>query len=505
MKRIAAMLTAMVFLTAGGCGLIEPEQSESSAETTAASETSKTSETSAAETETVTAAQEEILRQSCTKTIDVPEKPELAKVTLTADCAGNLRKNASVDNVYNINILHSGVVGLVGVPIELEYNDTVTSPVLTFTYNKNELRGIPAKNLIVLHYNEADAFYDTIESELDARSCIVSFKVKEPGAYMLADAYQWYGTWGMDVSEYEYDRDTASYITDWERECYTGDIMKLADKDWALANAPNFTVATAEQLASVVYYVNGIGDNGSVSIALLDDIDLTGYDWVPMGWRNASDHEFIGELDGRGHTINGMTMLNCDGYGDVGFVGYSGARRLEVHDISFTNARVHGGSCTGIVGGEVYGTIAWSNIKVSGEISGVYNDYGAIVGRESALSFKNCSAEVTVDGKHMEYFSYRQKLIGETEVTETFNLTLNDDKTVTRDDHEGFRNLGWLIKRDDVQILQRSAEDPRTKEPELTLDTHRWVGDQPGKYTIYLVAYINGAYIRVSNVIEYTL
>ena len=39
----------------------------------------------------------------------------------------------------------------------------------------------------------------------------------------------------------------------------------------------------------------------------------------------------------------------------------------------------------------------------------------------------------------------------------------------------------------------------------MVLDTHEWVGNQSGKYTIYLVAFIDGTYIRVSNIIEYEL
>lgn len=82
---------------------------------------------------------------------------------------------------------------------------------------------------------------------------------------------------------------------------------------------------------------------------------------------------------------------------------------------------------------------------------------------------------------------------------EVFAITLNDDYTITRDEHDGYRNLGWHIERNGVQVLDRVAEN------ELTLDTHKWVGDMSGKYTIYLTAYINGAYVKVSNIIEYEL
>ena len=130
---------------------------------------------------------------------------------------------------------------------------------------------------------------------------------------------------------------------------------------------------------------------------------------------------------------------------------------------------------------------------------GGVDDYAGIVGRETDINFQNCSADVIANGEPFEYLSYRQKREAEVEIVETFTLTLNDDYTVTRDEHEGFHNLGWNILINDEQRLQRNAEN------ELVLDTHNWVGDSPAKYTIYLVAYINGTYIRVSNIIEYTL
>ena len=52
-------------------------------------------------------------------------------------------------------------------------------------------------------------------------------------------------------------------------------------------------------------------------------------------------------------------------------------------------------------------------------------------------------------------------------------------------------------------MLERSAVDPKTNEPELTLDKKYQSVERDGKHSIYLVAYINGAYIRVSNIIEF--
>lgn len=436
----------------------------------------------------------DVINQTYTKAIDNGEKPEVTAVHFSCMCSGDIREKVKISDLYNVNVLHSGVVGLVGVPIELTYDDSLSETKLYFIYNVDELRGIPQKNLIMLHYNEEDGFYDTVENAvLDEDGCTVSAVISEDGVYLLADAYQWYGCWGYDVSEYEYDNDPAGYATDWERQGSTGSIMELADKDWAMENAPVFHVSNAEELASAVWYVNGISEDGGVAVYLENDIDLTGYDWKPMGWTNTGiTHQFSGLVDGQGHTINGMTM-SC-GYEDTGFIGYGlGA---SVMNITFTNADVSATGCTGIVGGQLYMCGEWSNVHTQGKVSGGSDDYGAIVGRETDINFKNCTADVTVDGEPFEYLSYRQKREDEVEIVETFQLTMDDDHTVTRDEHEGFMNLGWLVKYNDVEVLDRNAEN------ELS---YQYFGNSPGKYTIYLTAYINGTYIRVSNIIEYNL
>lgn len=487
MKKYLALITSAMLAVCGlsACGretAVEmSENSESSSES--GGETTEVPEN----TKETTAAVPEF--QECHKTIDNAEKPEVIRISFEGKCADNIKKHAKVSDLYNVNVLHSGVVGLIGVPIELEYDEEVTEPRLTFTYDTSELRGVPEKNLVMLHYNENDGFYDTVEDfSLNTDECTVSADIKEQGVYLLADAYMWYGAWGMDVSEYEYERKPQDFPTDWEREQETGDIIKLADKDWAMENAPNFHVSTAEELASAVWYVNGVGGMG-VTVTLEADIDLLDYDWKPMGWGN---YYFSGLVDGKGHTIKGMTIR--EGYVQTGFIGYG--MGITVKDITFEDAYVSATHCTGIVGGEIYSSDCWENVHVSGKVSGGRDDYGAIIGREAGTAFKNCTADVTVNGEPFEYLSYRQKREDEVEIVETFTLTADADHTVTRDEHDGFMNLGWMILKDDVQVLHRNAEN------ELS---YQYFGSDPGEYTIYLVAYINGTYIRVSNIIKYTI
>lgn len=425
-------------------------------------------------------------------------RPEAVAAELSGVCDGEIESLVQIDNLYGIHALHSGVVGLVGVPVEVSYpTHEISEPRLTFCFDENELRGVPVKNLIVLHYLEDEHRYEEITAfSLNADAQTLSLRLYEPGVYMLADAYEWYKVWGNDKYwQYAYEVDHSKYATEWELECNTGSIMDIADKEWAMENAPDFRVSTPEQLAGVVYYVNGHSE-GSVTITLEDNIDLSGLKWVPIGWnKGSSDRAFSGTVNGQGYTIINMNISK--GYSDAGFIGYG--LDVTVEDITFENAHVSGSSCTGIVGGQIYMSDLWQDIHlVNCTVEGGYSDSGTIIGRESGTGFRNCSVHmVTVNDELTEHFSYRQKVIAETEVTETFTLTMDDDYVLVRDEHEGFRNLGWYFETDGVVRLHRNADDE-------TVYDAAWIMSEPGNHKVYLVAFIGETYIRVSNVIEIT-
>lgn len=117
---------------------------------------------------------------------------------------GIFSEDTTVSDIYNVNVLHTGVVGLFGCPVEISSSE-FEEAVIVFEYNPDDMKNVPAENLIMLHYNEEDCFYDTIPSKLNEENHTVSAKITEPGAYMLADAYEWYGVWGDDVSQYAHD------------------------------------------------------------------------------------------------------------------------------------------------------------------------------------------------------------------------------------------------------------------------------------------------------------
>lgn len=436
-------------------------------------------------------------KQAYSKKFNDKARPAAVGAKISAICEKNLKSVVRIKNLYGENYLHTAVVGLVGVPVEVSYpKDILSDTKLTFYYDKNELCGVPEKNLIVLHYIEEEQYYDEISAfSLDSEASTVSLQIFEPGVYLLTDAYQWFKTWGDDrYRKYAYEIDKSAYKSDWERECDTGSIMDIADVKWAMDNAPHFSVSTPEQLAGVVYYVNGINNEDEVTITLENDIDLKNYEWVPMGWYNGVSHSFSGEFNGQGHSVFNMKISS--NYDDSGFIGYG--LNTKVSDVTFVNAEVKGRSCTGIVGGQIYITSYWENIKlIDCKVKGPETDSGSIIGREAGTAFKNCSVEnVRVNDELFEYFSFREKKVAETEVVESFTISMDDNYIIRRDEHEGFRNLCWHLEKDGIQQLDRNAMN------ELEYNANNFLS-QPGHHIVYLTAFIDGTYIRVSNIIEF--
>ncbi len=113
------------------------------------------------------------------------------------------------------------------------------------------------------------------------------------------------------------------------------------------------------------------------------DIDLTGM----TGKTSITDVNFVGELDGNGHTISGIEMPIFN------MIKFSNVRDLKLDNISILGAS--GGGRTGALAR----TASYSNFKnihiVSGKIEGtVY--VGGMIGEMSACFVKECTANVNI-------------------------------------------------------------------------------------------------------------
>ena len=207
----------------------------------------------------------------------------------------------------------------------------------------------------------------------------------------------------------------------WKDHCATQIVNKDGGNGSSWDNA--IEIATAEELAYFAQQVNnkasiscgdgnsiGPDDNGQAGgfkdyyFALAADIDLSDYDWTPIG--NATN-PFNGNFDGRGHCVNGLKVETVSGSAYAGLFGCTSVGILRNLGVRLADAGIQANSTRGsaYVGGiagyahnifNCYvvgeGTIRASS---SGEGNNIYA--GGIVGYlDDKGSLTNCYATVNV-------------------------------------------------------------------------------------------------------------
>lgn len=223
--------------------------------------------------------------------------------------------------------------------------------------------------------------------------------------------------------------------------------MPITDSDvnWTTFVAPEFEngeyvkgqpveIATASQLALLAFMANNGTNFANSTITILNDIDLAGFAWIPIG--NYHGAGFQGKIDGQGYSIKNMTITGEHKYG-VGFIGHANGG-FELKDLKFVdpvlaptkvagsingvatvlcshyggvidgvtveglelNAAAAGmGYTGGIVGYLGHNTATVKNSSASGEIYGVLaNDsmIGGLVARPRYGFIDNCVSNVDI-------------------------------------------------------------------------------------------------------------
>ncbi|MDE5565331.1 MAG: hypothetical protein K2I93_09255, partial [Oscillospiraceae bacterium] len=458
--------------------------------------------------------------QLYTKEIENPAAPEITSVEISAETYGDITRKTEVSK--SGNVLVNDTAGRIGTALDIDVADSIAQYQVTLYYNEDELRWIPEENLIVLAYDPnapIQVFVEIPDTVLNTEHNTITFNGDRDCYYILTDAYQWYKAHGQYPPEYQYTvTDITQYTSDWERTGKTGDIMTLADKEWAKNNINDgvFTVSTVEELASAVYYINafqdirnlqpinssmdleGIANLEKIGIVLENDIDLAGYDWAPITVYN-------GELNGNGHTIRNVTMPSASSY--MGFILQ--AQNADIHDVTFENVSVKITSASGAAGivaakQELPYRPTFENVHVSGTISvPERGKYGGILGSGEG-TFTNCTANVSVNDTVCTYLSSKERETqsqidnGEELVTLTLDL---DTKMLTRTTDDSISSYGLVIIRDGEKILERGFTDSDT----LDMTVIEKYTLEKGSYQMYINSYRNGGYQRISKIISYEI
>ena len=174
-----------------------------------------------------------------------------------------------------------------------------------------------------------------------------------------------------------------------------GDFIARVDRlteDEAIAQGYTI-ITTADELQAMQ-------DNLSGKYILMNNIDLEGYDWTPVG---TTANPFLGEFNGNGYVISNLKIIKPD-ENDLGVFGYTGTSsisNLGLENIEI-NGKDHCGSLVGQGGGTVKNCYS-TNAVISGR-----HIIGGLIGLDFTNSISFCYSNSDVSGN-----GYVGALLGE--------------------------------------------------------------------------------------------
>ncbi len=147
----------------------------------------------------------------------------------------------------------------------------------------------------------------------------------------------------------------------------------------------SYTIETAEQLAYLAKLVNGGTDMSGVTFTLTADIDLSGHEWVAIGYyTSSSDYNYFkGTFDGGGYEVSGL-YINQPSTNYQGLFGVVSAATIKNLGVS---GNVTGAVYVGGVVGRCYSSTVENCYNV-GSVTGE-NYVGGVVGYNFASAYNS--------------------------------------------------------------------------------------------------------------------
>lgn len=215
-------------------------------------------------------------------------------------------------------------------------------------------------------------------------------------------------------------------------EAYNGITVTAHFEDYCEVDTAMFRlndpipITTPTELASFITWVNGLSGGEShpnANAVLLADINMSGFDWVPIG---KSDAGYSGVFNGNGHTVSGLVSVLYSDYTDYGFFGKltnAEVKNLFVKGANFNLVGSGNPLNVGGLAGEIDGTTIISNCEASSIICAANSGtvIGGLVGRQNGGMIHSCIAISDMTGNTMG------GLVGVIESGELYNSYSNPD------------------------------------------------------------------------------
>ena len=326
----------------------------------------------------------EKLEQSVEETFDSDEGRGVTKVTVSMNLNGNIERNVGITNVYEFDSMSRGVVGLVGVPVEINSKVDFDSATITFTYDETALGNVKEENLAVLWYDEENEWYQILdrESVVDTVNNTVSYNTTHFSTYMLVDREGWYEAWRENI-DYR-------ISSDGETQIHYFDIAFVVDVSGSMGGSRIADAKTAiirfleamqdDDAAALIrfnsnaYVVNEFTSDTATVRKGVDSLAASGGTNVNNGLVKA-----LSTFEGRDSEREKIVVLICDG--DVNYyqstIDKYVSNNIRIYAINVQNSTSHANleKMTKQTGGEYYYSASGDELDyLLGEIQNVTID-----------------------------------------------------------------------------------------------------------------------------------
>lgn len=144
---------------------------------------------------------EKIYQNVC---LTVPEDTgsAITKVEVSSQITGYMQSNTEIRNILNEDILCSEVVGLMGIPVDINSSGKFDEAEITFYYDESKLNNVSEDSLGMVWYDENNGEFQLLEDAIiDTDNNKISYVTKHFSKYLIVDRMKWRKTW-QNVPDY---------------------------------------------------------------------------------------------------------------------------------------------------------------------------------------------------------------------------------------------------------------------------------------------------------------
>ena len=132
------------------------------------------------------------LLQTTSEQISNQDDPFITSVDVSISLANRIDRVLTIDDLYDIDVYSTGVVGRLGSPIGFECEETFTEATIVIHYNESQLNNTHEENLGILWYDEEHGLYIIQDQAVvDTVNDTITLAVDHFSTYVVVDLDVW--------------------------------------------------------------------------------------------------------------------------------------------------------------------------------------------------------------------------------------------------------------------------------------------------------------------------